>query len=146
MIGTSNAERTVDLKEVNLEERLAARKEHATANLYDESWPHWCVFLLESRESSRNSQAGSVLVHISRKTISILQFSRSGLVVRQVEAQACSNACSSYGVTGGIPFLSGDARCGLVAGMGGQNHAPIDRGHVAMLGHSWKYDEICLPP
>jgi hypothetical protein len=28
----------VDLKEENLEERLAARKEDATANLYDESW------------------------------------------------------------------------------------------------------------
>lgn len=35
VIGTSNAERSVDLKEVNLEERLAARKEDATANLYD---------------------------------------------------------------------------------------------------------------
>eukprot|EP00434_Breviolum_minutum_P020699 symbB.v1.2.018253.t1/scaffold1449.1/size118046/4 len=35
VIGTSNAERGVDLKEVNLEERLAARKEHAMANLYD---------------------------------------------------------------------------------------------------------------
>ncbi|CAK9081566.1 3-beta-glucan synthase) (Protein GLUCAN SYNTHASE-LIKE 12) [Durusdinium trenchii] len=35
VIGTPHAERSVNLKEVNLEERLAAQKDDATANLYD---------------------------------------------------------------------------------------------------------------